>query len=395
MKVLFVINGLGAGGAERSLAEALPHLRRGGVDPVVVCLEPVREGILHEVLAESFDVRFLHGRRLPSWTLELRRIVRAEQPEVVHTVLFEADIVGRVAAAGTPAAVITSLVNTSYDRARLGDPRVPRARLQAVRLIDGWTARHLTDHFHAVTEAVKRSAVAALRIPPARITVIARGRDSGRLGAPGPERRRDARARLGLSDADEVIVTVGRQEFQKGQVHLLEAVAALRARPRLVLLVAGRRGHVSGELADAVRRLGLEGRARFLGHRDDVPELLAAADVFAFPSLYEGLGGALIEAMALALPIVASDIPAVGEVVERDHNALLVEPANAGKLALAVAALLDDRDLARSFGARSRAIFEQRFTLRTSAERSLALYHRVLAERNRAAPASAARSPGC
>jgi glycosyltransferase involved in cell wall biosynthesis len=286
-------------------------------------------------------------------------------------------------------------VNTSYDSARLADPRVPPARLWAVKLVDGWTARHLTNHFHAVTEAVKRSAVAALGIPPSRITVIERGRDRGRLGKPGPERRGAARARLGLSDADEVIVTVGRQEFQKGQVHLLEAVAALADRPRLVLLAAGRRGHVSGELADAVHRLGLEGRARFLGHREDVPELLAAADLFAFPSLYEGLGGALIEAMALALPIVASDIPAVAEVVERDRNALLVEAGNANELARAIAALLDDRDLARSFATRSAAIFEQRFSLRRSAERSLAMYRRVLAERGRTAPASAARSSGC
>jgi glycosyltransferase involved in cell wall biosynthesis len=379
IRVLFVINSLGGGGAERSLAEMLAPLVRGGVRPTVACLERAGEGVLDEVLSQGFDVRFLRGGHLPSRVLELRRIIRAEVPDVVHTVIFEANVAGRLAAFGMSATVVTTVANTQYDPARLADPRVARAKLRAIRLIDGWTARHLTDHLHAVSEAAACSACAWLGVPRERITVIERGRDRVRLGEPTPERRRRARRALGLSDADEVIVNVGRQEFQKGQCHLIEAMGRLRDRPRLVMLQAGRKGHVSAALDESVKRARVEGRVRFLGYRHDVPDLLAAADLFVFPSIYEGLGGAVIEAMGLALPIVASDIPALREVIEHDRNGLLVSPADATQLSRAIASLLADQDRMRAFGARSREIFEQRFRLDRSVAGSLALYRRIVA----------------
>ena len=128
------------------------------------------------------------------------------------------------------------------------------------------------------------------------------------------------------------------------------------------------------ELCDQLR---LGERIRFLGHRDDVPEILAAADVFAFPSVYEELGGAVIEAMALGLPIVASDIPALREVVEDGRNGLLVKPESSTALAAGLARILDDRALASTFGERSLEIFRQRFTIERSARRMIDLYSRV------------------
>jgi glycosyltransferase involved in cell wall biosynthesis len=116
----------------------------------------------------------------------------------------------------------------------------------------------------------------------------------------------------------------------------------------------------------------------FLGHRSDVPDILAAGDVFVFPSLYEGLGGALIEAMALGLPIVASDIPAIQEVVEKDRNALLVPPTATEELGHSIARLLDELPLARSFAKRSVMLFQERFTLEKSVSRMIELYARIV-----------------
>jgi glycosyltransferase involved in cell wall biosynthesis len=145
-------------------------------------------------------------------------------------------------------------------------------------------------------------------------------------------------------------------------------------------MLAGRRGSVSPRLDAVLRGTGLDGEVRFLGHRDDVPEVLAAADLFVFPSLLEGLGGALIEAMALGLPIVASDLPAVREVVEEGANALLVPPGSPGRLADAMRALIDDPERMVAFGARGREIFEERFTIERSVEQMVGLYERVIAE---------------
>jgi glycosyltransferase involved in cell wall biosynthesis len=374
INVMFVINGLGTGGAQRSLLELLPRLADAEIRPSIVVLDSLDEGVEGEVRERGYPVRVVDERNVAARIARLRRMITTEQPNIVHTAIFESDLAGRVAAIRKPAAVLTSLVNTSYDPIRLKDPNVRARRLRAAKQIDAWTARHLTTHFHAISHAVKAAAIQDLGIRPDRVTVIERGRDISRLGEPSPERRARSRTSLGLGETDRVLLTVGRQEYQKGQRFLLEAMSLLREQPNLVLLIAGRRGHASPDLDRTVRQLGLEDRVRLLGHRLDVPELLAAADVFVFPSLYEGLGGALIEAMALGMPVVASKIDAIEEVVENGGSATLVESGRPAELAAAIASLLDDPVRARAFADRGREIFFERFTLDRSAERMIELY---------------------
>ena len=377
MKILFVIDSLGAGGAERSLAELLPALEDAGIEPIIACLDHRTYGVEAEVVASGADVRFL-PRRPVARLRELRRIVAKESPDLIHTTILASNLVGRLASIGSPATVLTSLVSTPYAPIRKHDPRVRPLALSAIRLVDIATARRLTDHFHAITEAVKSWAVTEMGLDPSRITMVHRGRNPDRLGEPGSERRRSARLSLGLQDDDEVVVTVGRQEFQKGQRYLVEAVAALAPRrPHLRLLIAGRRGASSPELDRLLAVPELAGRVHVLGHREDVPDLLAASDLFAFPSLLEGLGGSVLEAMALGLPIVASDLPAIREIVEQGENALLVPVAAADELAEAIDRILQDPSLARAFGQRSREIFLERFTSTRSTEAMIDLYRQL------------------
>jgi glycosyltransferase involved in cell wall biosynthesis len=385
VRVLFVIDGLGTGGAERSLAEMLPGLRDSGIVPLVACLHLRDLGVQRDLQHQGFDVRVLTSthdgswiRALPSRVRAIRGLISSFRPDVVHTTLFASDISGRLAAARTPAAVISSVVNTSYAPVRTHDPNIRPGQLRVLQAIDSLTAHRLTTHFHAISHAVKRAAVTALRLPPQRITVIERGRDPARLGLPGAERRVRTRARFGLDADDEVLINVARHEYQKGQRFLLEAVARASAEhPRLVLLVAGREGHSSSELERLRAHLGLGDRVRFLGHTDDVPDLLAASDLFVFPSIYEGLGGAVIEAMALKLPVIASDNEAIREVVEPGRSATLVQPGSPVQLAEAIHDLLVDRSKTLAFGARGREIYLERFTLGRSVERMAKLYQKV------------------
>jgi glycosyltransferase involved in cell wall biosynthesis len=360
----------------------LPLLSEAGIKPVVACLFRRDAGVEERVVNQGFDVRFLPSGRMTARTIALRRMILSERPGLIHTTIFESDIIGRLAAIRTGTKVITSLVNTSYEPTRLRDPNVSRMRLTGAQLLDGWTARHLTTRFHALTETVKQAAVKTLRIAEDKITVIGRGRDPERLGRPGPDRRRESRRRLGLNDNDEVLVNVGRQEFQKGHRYLLEAIDSLVKNARLLLLIAGREGNATPQLRALSQRPTLSGRVRFLGHREDIPDLLAAADLFLFPSLYEGFGGAVIEAMALGLPIIASDLPAIREVVEPGRNALLAQPQSPDKLASAIETLLSDRERARAFGKRSREIFEERFTLDRMTEQMIDLYRTVMTGSN-------------
>ena len=377
---LFVINSLGAGGAERSLADILPHLRERGVRPVVVCFKSPEEGFEREVRDAGTEVVILPSTGLVGHIRHLRRIIRKEQPQLVYTALFDAHLVGRLAAIGSGVPVLSNLTNVAYDPARYADPNVNARKLRVLRVIDGWTARHLTTHFHAVSGAVKDSAVEWLGISSDAVSVVYRGRSRDRLGHPSEQRRTSMRTALGIAADTPVLITVGRQEYQKGQRYLLEAIPALTERwPDLVVLMVGRQGHSSPQLSRTAAELGLGQAVRFLGHRSDVADLLAAADVFVFPSVYEGLGGATLEAMAMGLPMVVSDIPALREVVTDAGNGILVPPGDAVALADAVDRLLADPETRSRYGIRSVEIFEERFVATDAIPRSVDLMLEVAA----------------
>lgn len=345
----------------------------------MICQKERREGVESQVRMGETSVRFLSRKGWVGKAIELRGMIEQEEADLIHTTIFESDLVGRFAACGMGIPVLTSLVNDSYSRLRLRDPNVNRLKLWGASTLDGWTSRHLTTHFHAITRAVKEAAIERLRIPSEKITVIERGRDPMRLGEMSIERRHAARRGLGLKEDSEVLLNVARQEYQKNQALLLHAAADLALqRPSLKVLIAGRRGNATQDLEREIGRLSLAGRVELLGHREDVPELLAAADLFVFPSLYEGLGGALIEAMGMGLPIVATRIPAISEVVEEGENALLVDPESPNGLAAAITILLSDPEMRRRFGRRSREIFLDRFTLDKSIRRMTELYQNLV-----------------
>lgn len=377
MKILFVVDTLGAGGAERSLQELLPAFSAAGEQVVVACFHRRAEGV-EDLVRSNHDLRVLSGSSRLAQMAELRRLVRQERIDLVHTTLFEADVFGRTAIAGCGVPIVTSLVNMPYEPARLEhDPNVNAHKLLAVRGLEVLTGL-LADHFHAITEAVKDAAARHLYIPRRKITVIHRGRDPKRLGRRTEQRRREVRRALGVSDDAFVVLNAARREFQKGQRVLLEAVEKLEI-DDLVLWIAGREGNASEQLASLARRPAIGRVTRFLGHRDDVPDLMAAADVFALPSLWEGLGCVVLEAMALELPVVASDLPPVREVV--GDSALLVPPGDPGALAEAITRLARDRALADRLRSAARSRFENRFTLDQSAQAMLELFQRVAATR--------------
>jgi glycosyltransferase involved in cell wall biosynthesis len=269
----------------------------------------------------------------------VRAAVRAFDPSLVHTSVAWADVIGRLAAWRERRPVLVSLVNTPYEPAALVDSGVRPLKLRGFQLLDASLSRRRRVSFHAITEAVKASAVAHLRIAPERITVVPRVRSAARLGRRKDERRQRCRRALGLPPSAPVVLCVGREEPQKGHTDLLQAAELLRRQvPDLVVMMAGRPGNRSPAIDEQIARSGLEACVRRIGVRDDIPELQCAADVFAFPSLYEGFGGAMLEAMALETPVVATDTPAVAEVL--GDGGQLVPPKDPPALAEALATAL-------------------------------------------------------
>lgn len=376
IRVLHVINGLGTGGAERSLQELLPALEERGVRSQIACLHRRTEGVQSSI-ETRWPVTWLGG----GWgtrARQLRGLIGSNRVDIVHSTLFESDQLARIASIRTRAAVVTSLVNTPYLEVRRLDPNIRPWRLAVARGLDGFTSRHLTDHFIALTQAVKDHFVETLRIPEDRITVIPRGRDAGRLAQPSESRVQAVRSELGVGPDQHLIVNIARQEYQKGQADVLHAFQALLQRdPTARLVIAGRAGNATLELTALTTSLGLETSVTWLGHYDNVPELLAAADVFAFPSLYEGLGGSLIEAMAMGVPIVASDIPAIAETAPDSKVGLLVPAHDDCALAEALLRVLSTPGLARRLGDAGRRRYASLYTLDAMADRTTDLYYRL------------------
>lgn len=378
LRVLHVINGLGTGGAERSLSELLPFLAEAGIASTVACLMRKPEGVHHLVEQQGHPVFVVGGGKVGA-TVGIHTLVRQWRPDIVHTTIFEADVLGRVASLGQACRVLSSQVNT-YEEVRLADRSISRTKVVAARKVNAFTARHMTDHFHAISKAVKVSAVEHLGIRPDRVTVVERGRSLTRLGQPSAARRNRVRNANGIPLDAELVINIGRQEPQKDQSTLIEAVARLAGQRRNLLLVqVGREGKATPELRRLVRDRAIASRVRFLGHRDDVGDLLSAADVFAFPSIYEGLGGSLLEAMALGVPAVVTDVPALVDVVESGRAASIVPVSDAAALARALRHLLDNREEATRMAAQGRQIFSERFTLEQSAKGMIDLYERLAA----------------
>jgi len=377
MHVMHVIDSMHGGGAETSLLETVPALASRGVRTSIVTVRADDGGLRDRLAALGVGHTRLRRRDPVGMTIELRNMVLRERPDLVHTTLLFASLTGRVAARSARTPVVTTLANSDYGPEHQANSRYGKWSVQGVHAAYLLTAP-LTTRFHAVSVSVARVMGRRLRIPAQRIEVVYRGRDPARLGAPTPERRRQVRAALSVDESAPVVLSVGRLDQQKGVETTIAAFRRLAARmPGAVLLVAGRPGNARAAVeAEARRTPGV----RLLGHRTDVPDLMCAADVLSFPSRWEGLGGTLVEAMALRLSVVASDIPPVAETIG-DVGWPLVRPDDGQALADGLASVLGAgraNDARKDAGERR---FRERFTAEAAAEGMAGLYLSVLRAR--------------
>jgi glycosyltransferase involved in cell wall biosynthesis len=184
-----------------------------------------------------------------------------------------------------------------------------------------------------------------------------------------PERARDLRRDLGFADRDVVVGAVGRLVWVKGLETLLDAAARLAPRhPRLRCMIVGD-GPLRAPLEARARRLGLDGRVVFTGHRTDVPDLLAAMDIHAAPSVTEGFPMATLEAMHAGLPSVVTDVGGYPEMVADGRTGFLVPPGSVGALAERIERLVDDADMRAAMGAAARDRARSRFDRATFLDR--------------------------
>lgn len=369
MKVLHVIDSLGlGGGAEHALAQQLPGLRDAGIDGEVAVLTHRGFGLEETVTELGFPIHVLAGPSLLRRVRSLRRLVEKTKPDLVHATLWDSCLTSRIALLGKRTPLINSIVNLTYDPVRREFEGRTRWRDEIIRLIDAITIRRV-DRIHVLTEAVANDTVRALRVKRSKITVIPRGREVLSLETVAATRSR-VRNDMGLSDEVPVVITVGRQDLQKDQATLVRAFANVRALHRdAQLWLVGRPGSQTSEIQEVIEGFGSESGLTVFGHRNDAFDLLCAADVFVFPSVYEGLGSAVVEAMSVGLPVLASDSPVLTEVV--GESALRFPSRCENALSKQLTKLLSSSGQRARVASQARARCEAAYTL-TSVVDSLA-----------------------
>jgi glycosyltransferase involved in cell wall biosynthesis len=364
-RLLYAIETSRAGGTQTAILTLTRLIDRARFEPIVALPEP---GWLGEKLAAravaSVRVDNRIGARGFDWRLlrSLVACIRAQRIDLVHSFLFTMNLYGAVAAAITRRPIIVSLRSTHYDFAK-------RHRVWCWRLI-----RRLSDAIVAVSDDAAETLWRAGGVPRTQIRVIPNGVDVTRFRPqPGAERPPHL-------PAPPLIATVGRVCEVKGQEHLIRALPAVeRAVGRVSLAIFGEKIEPTfSRLQRLCAELGVSERVYFAGLRDDIAEVLPWVDVFALPSLSEGMSNALLEAMAAGRPVAATAVGGNRELIRDGENGLLVPAADADALAWALCRLISDRRLAAAMGGAARRAAQQRFSLEAMVRQHEQLYLRVL-----------------
>ena len=376
LKILQITHDLNAGGLQRVVIDLAQGLKRLGHDAHICSLRG--SGPLEAEIAE---------RGIPLWSmpwpksgsdrwmfLKVHRLLRRNRYDVVHTHNTQPFLDGGLAAmlARVPARVHTD---------------------QARAFPDKWkymALERLMSRTYGKVVGVSEHTAGNLRryegIDPGRLCVIRNGIDGAWYRA-GRDRLDALRLRreAGLDGFQRVLGLGVRLEEQKGIRYLLEAMPAILARhPHTGLAVAGS-GSLERDLRERARALGLADHVRFLGPYPQLTRFYPLIDVFVLPSLWEGLPLCLLEAMSLGLPILATRVGGVGDVLEDGRTGRLVPPGDPAAIAAAALAILDDRAAAEAMGAEARIAFDARFDAGVMVEGYLDLYRSALHARSEGA----------
>lgn len=307
----------------------------------------------------------------PICLVRLRGIVRRLNPDLIVTHLFKADVYGWAAAIRTGIPLVSHKHNE--DQFLLNPFFGALGRLAAARC----------HRIVSISNAVTRFYTDRAAFAPGKFVRILHGIE--RPGAPGsgpdPSVRSDSRRSLGAGRDDILVGTVARLTAQKGIATLLRAMRLLVSRDARYRCVIAGEGEEEARLKALCRDLGLEERVRFAGHRSDIPALLEALDVFVLPSLWEGFGIVLLEAMAHDCPLVASCTGGIPEVVEDGATGVLVPPGEPEALAAAVHGLILDEGLRSTLVRTARQALDHRFSADRMARETAALYDEAIDSR--------------
>lgn len=361
INVGFVVNSLDVGGLEKVVISLLNNLHRDRFTPYLICLDsagklaaeadlPAENRLVLERKA-GFRVPVVGVKFDPSMFQRIRQFVRDKEIDVLH-----AHNIGPLIYAGAATRLIPMrrrprIVYSDHNQLfSMNAARAGRVR---------WYLK-MADQIVAVSVDLQRTLTERLHAPPEKVVLLYNGVDARRFAAAD---RRKVRRELGIGDGEFVVGSAATLIEHKGFGYFLDAAPAVLAKaPGARFVIAGD-GPLRAALEEKARTLGIAARVAFLGHRNDIPDVISSFDVSVLPSVTEGLPLALLEALAVGNPIVCTRVGGCPEIVDEGVNGFLVPSRDSAALAGSILRLYGDPALRAAMRERNQKKFNEQFTL--------------------------------
>lgn len=358
------------GGAERLMVPTLKHLSRTDFDPYVCALQSkYGNPMADEIRALGISVECLNIKHLRDIDAlpRLIKYLRGINADLVHTQLEVANILGNISARllHLPS-VCTIHVIHSLD---------VKLKSRLHQKVEWFALSHFCDRVISVSEETRQNHLDLSGTSAGQVSTLYNGIDlSSFLNLNSVDERNAVRSELGIPLDADLLITVAVLRSQKGIQFMIRALpAVLSSRPDTYYLIVGSGSHQDA-LIEEVKQAGVSERVVFAGMRKDVPRLLAAGDIFVLPTLTEALPTVLAEAMAAKLPIVASRVGGIPEMVTDGQNGCLVEPEDLDGLATACIHLLSHPEERSAMSAEGWKIVDQKFNVERQVDKLEQLY---------------------
>ena len=337
INVMHVLPSLEIGGMENGVVNLVNHLDFDRFESNICCLEgegPMKNRLNSQQI-KIFNMNVGSGiqYRLP---LRLAKLFRQQKVDIVHTHNFDSGLYGVLGAklAGTPVVVYGehgSFLQNNFRRNQLG------------RLVC-----KMTDHIVTMSADLEKRLKVQWCIPVDRASHIVNGIEFEKFST--SLNTNDLKSELGINQKDYVIGTVGRLVPVKDYATLIDCFSLLKNRIQNVCLVFVGDGPLKRSLIDQAQKLDVINDIKFLGTRDDIPELLHIFDVFCLTSLTEGISNTILEAMAAGIPVIATNVGGTPEIIQPDITGILIPPKNKELLVNALERIIQDKELASKLG---------------------------------------------
>ena len=363
IKILYAIPRLAKGGTEKHLLQLAEYIDKEKFDVTICCLfEP--GDIVKDINSSNFNLICLNRKNIYDLRIlfDLYRLIRKERYDIVHSYLFAFHYLALI-----PSKIAGIPVTLSSRRELATWKKLHHILLENIGNL-------FVDKVVACSEAAKRFALQNENLKSNKIATLYNGIDLNKFSP----RKKDSETinKLGFQDTDKVIGMVSNLSSVKDHKTLLNAIVEIKkAYPEIKCVLVGD-GYMRGDLVRHVDRLKLNENVCFLGSREDIYKILSIMDIFVLTSLMEGLPNAVLEAMACGLPVVATKVGGIPEIIENGRNGILLEPKDHQSLALALITLIEDFSLRKEMGVIGRKIIEQKFSL----ERMVNDYERLYTE---------------